>query len=619
MPECPITQIQLTKDNITDFALIRSLDTYYVINKAECKEFFLLGRCPMNRNDKNYLIFDLAIVCKSEMLVNMLLLCEEKRNFEELISAIFQENYKNKRQLISIDSEHRANSLELMFKRDKIISKIEESKENSKKDIELELLELNKKITELGIKTEKNELVLKKRINDLSPLDEALLLNKHELATNLLQKKCLISRSSGHGEIIGQGSFRLNRYLKQKQEKYDISVLRNQYDMQFTNISSQYAKLISQAEEVRVDSSSCLTNTNLVIPSLDNLLTNSKQEMANEILKELGHEKYSPMRIAHAFRRQGVNFTLRKTDKGIDLNLKEELGDISILRYMKGEDYASVYNLIKSGKANVYVSNSRGESLLSLALKHKNYDIINYICSKYDLSKLPQTQKVLDKILFFAVQNHVNKLAKLIFNLKKVAGLNHYSLDYNKNNILAVAIENNNKEIFYYLVANKFRVDESMPSNKRVIHYAVIQDNKDIFIDLMLRRADPYVITDNGLSIIYYAIKKRSVKIFHMLINYCKQPGWLKKYINIINFENFLDPNFTDILQEIMNSKLVTENILSSEKILLIGEYLKQENITLSNGQNRKLKISFFDRKRTTATEAEKEEQKKHKSAQPGI
>lgn len=625
MPECPITQTQLTKENITDFVLIRSLDAYYVINKAECKEFFLLDRCPMNRNNKNYLIFDLSIACKTEKLVNILLNCEEKSDFQNLISEIFKEHYKDRAELVSVESEKRIKSLELFFHREKIISKIESAQESDKKLLEEELSEVDKKL--LGIVTTQEEvkLIFKKYINKLLPIDEAVLCDRHELVTNLLERNNQVSRASKHSAIIGIGDFKLNGFLRRMIDRYNISALRTKYDMQFKIISTKFVEYISRRQEQRIDPSSCLANINLVAASLDSSLTTNTPEMATKTLEALSIKQFSPMNIASAFRRQGFNVTLRKTDKGISLNLQEELGDLCILRYMKGEDYESVINLLESKRGNPYAFNSRGETVLSLALKQKHFKIATYIFKKYDLSKFPQEQTLLDKILFFAVPNSANHIAKSIFNLKHAAGLNQYSIDYNKKNILAIAVENNNKEFFDFLIENKFNIDAPVCNSARVIHLCVVQNNKEMLLELIKREADPYTITDTGRSILYFAIKNNNVEILNIVLTYLKDNMWLLQNIRKIKFRELLTPCYEGILRVIITSKLASSKILSENQINDIQNFLRHNkenenrNTNSIGQQDSELNVGLFNRKRITSPKEEIDTQKKHKSTQPGI
>jgi ankyrin repeat protein len=357
-----------------------------------------------------------------------------------------------------------------------------------------------------------------------------------------------------NNEIINYGSFKLDNILYKDEYNINLPLLRTTFRLQFQIIAQHNIYILERSTSISEYSRS-INNMYLLAAYLDIFRCNNDFYNIDKTLDIFMKTGFSKMRFASFCKNIGCQFTLTlNKENNLTIDRKYNSTSSDIITYMKNFNYDAVKDLVKNG-ADIYFHNSKGETLLSLALKHQDQDMLDFISPFYDLSLIPKRLDVLDEIIFRAIEFHKNKLVLKIASLKKKYKISNYSTDNRGYNMLVSAIYANNIELFNILIKIKFDFEKRLANNFSALHHCILACNLEMLKILLDKGADLYRTTNNKLSVIEIALQTKNPQIIHFVFNSC---SYYKLYDHFASkwFNKNLLTQSEDVVIAIMNSEI---------------------------------------------------------------
>jgi len=308
--------------------------------------------------------------------------------------------------------------------------------------------------------------------------------------------------------------------------------------------------------------------------SIDDAVSECFSSKKTEILKEIAtkYHNYNSLLIG-AFESNNIELIDFLLLEGADINHKDEKGN-SVLSY--AAENGNIQNLkmcIEKYKQNINLQNNEGQTPLMLACNNKHIDAVNYLIGKGALLEIRDNNG--QTALFYSVSDNTGQL----FNSLIQSNANAIAKDNSKSSVLMEATKKENHKIIeYYLLRNLIVHDKDNKSNS-AFQYLIANNNhlSPIVLSFLDKGADINAkSTDNGKSLMYYAINSNSLSKIKELIT-------LGASIQATNDKGFRPEtdNAEVILYLIENN--VDINMLDSRNQTFLCEAIDENNLELAH------------------------------------
>ncbi|MEE3003761.1 MAG: ankyrin repeat domain-containing protein [Pseudomonadota bacterium] len=550
--KCIISFIEVTSENFREFVLIRSLNSYYFINTEapDTKDFFMIRKCPLNRNKSGFLIVLLNQIFDPE-LISMILNCQSNQDFDKFFVRIL-DTYTIDRKILNYTKLVKAeNDISDLPLHNKIIN--------------------NMQLTVKEVKEVKNSINYIDK-NNYTALDYALSLKKLDYISPLLEFGAVFSQNIFNDQVISNGNFNISYVFSNQHKNITLGKSFHTYKWQSNFIRQS---LMSEAKLPLIHGGSLQF-------CCESLLYDKEFKLFYSIINSTKATDITGVEFLKLSIKLGANRCVNKILKENLFSFENNKQTIlnKLLEYaIRFNNNTAIRTLIHL-KADIYGINIKSENNLTLAIKYSNDPTLNLVLKYFDINMLLRSKqkRQLYDILFNGTKNHTNSVVLYLMGIISKNKVNLDKLDGYGKNILCQAIESNNIEVFNYLMSNDLvDIEQRVTNGLTAIFYTFIVANPFMLDALIKKGANLYLKSDNGYSLLTFAMRARNKELLKIL---CDKIDISKLGCNLdVVIKYCLERGYEDIVIELINLKPSCCLLLNLEDLLYTACKYESVNI----------------------------------------